>query len=73
MKTNVKNCGIDFERNRNPFLPIKINGKPLQVVEESKLLGLTIASNLKWNSHMNNIVSKSLKRICAAETNKSPD
>ncbi len=33
------------------------------MVEEAKLLGLTIASNLKWNSHVNNIVAKSSKRI----------
>jgi hypothetical protein len=33
------------------------------VVEEAKLLGLTIAFNLKWNSHVNNIVAKSSKRI----------
>ena len=58
-----KELRIDFAKNRNPFPPIKINGKPLQVVEEVKLLGLTIANNLKWNSHVNNIVAKSSKRI----------
>ncbi len=42
---------------------MKINGKPFQVVEEAKLLRITIASNLKWNSHVNNIVAKSSKRI----------
>jgi hypothetical protein len=62
-ENKCKEWQIDFAKNRNPFLPIKINGKPFQVVEEAKLLGVTIASNLKWNSHVNNIVAKSSKRI----------
>ena len=62
-ENKCKELRIDFAKNRNPFPPIKINGKPLQVVEEVKLLGLTIANNLKWNSHVNNIVAKSSKRI----------
>ena len=33
------------------------------VAEEAKVLGLTVTSNLKWNSHVNNVVSKSSKRI----------
>ena len=62
-ENKCKELRIDFAKNRNPFPPNKINGKPLQVVEEAKLLGLTIANNLKWNSHVNNIVPKSSKRI----------
>ena len=62
-ENKCKELRIDFAKNRNPFPPIKINGKPLQMVEEVKLLGLTIANNLKWNSHVNNIVAKSSKRI----------
>ncbi len=41
-ENKCKEWQIDFARNRNPFLPIKINGKPFQVVEEAKLLGVTI-------------------------------
>ena len=63
MKTNVKKCGLTLQRNSNRFPPIEINGKPLEVVDEAKLLGLTITSNLKWNSHVNNIVLKSSNRI----------
>jgi hypothetical protein len=48
-ENKCKELRIDFVKNRNPFPPIKINGKPLQVMEEVKLLGLTIANNLKWN------------------------
>ena len=64
MKTNVKKCGTTLRKIlSNRFPPIEINGKPLEVVDEAKLLGLTITSNLKWNSHVNNIVLKSSKQI----------
>ena len=62
-ENKCKELRINFAKNRNPFPPIRINGKPLQVVEEVKLLRLTIANNLKWNSHVNNIVAKSSKKI----------
>ena len=58
-----KEMRVDFSRNSNQFSPIEINGKPLKVVNEAKLWGLTITSNVKWNSHVNKIVLKSSKRI----------
>ena len=42
MKTNVKEMRVDFAESCNQFSPVI-----LQVVNEAKLLGLTIASNLK--------------------------
>ena len=32
-------------------------------MEEAKLLGLTVTSDLKWNKHVTNIVSKGSKRL----------
>ena len=58
-----KEMRVDFSRNSNQFSPIEINGKPLKVVDEAKLWGLTITSNVKWNIHVNKIVLKSSKRI----------
>ena len=58
-----KELRIDFKKHRSVFPPIQVNGKPLELVEEAKLLGLTITSTLKWNKHVNNIISKSSKRI----------
>ena len=40
--TNVKEMRVDFAKGCNQFSPVI-----LQVVNEAKLLGLTIASNLK--------------------------
>ena len=54
---------VDFARNTTQFPPIEIDGKPLEVVDKAKLLGLTITPNVKWNSNVNNIVLKSPKRI----------
>ena len=58
-----KELRIDFKKNNSIFPPIYVNRKPLEVVEEAKLLGLTITSDLKWNKHVSNIVSKCSKRL----------
>ena len=58
-----KEMRIDFIKQPSSFLPIQVDGKSLEAVEEAKLLGLTITSNLKWNKHVNDIISKSYKRI----------
>ena len=65
---------VDFARNSNRFPPIEINGKPLEVVDEAKLLGLTITSNLKWNSHVKEHSFKKFKTdlsFSAVKTSKS--
>ena len=54
-----KELRIDFKIHQTIFPPIQVNGKPIEVVEEAKLLGLTIPSNLKWNKHM--LIMLSLK------------
>ena len=36
---------VDFARNSNQFPPIEISGKPLGVVDEAKLLGLTCCTD----------------------------
>ena len=43
--------------------PVTINGKQAELIFESKVLGLTIRSDLKWNSHKDNIVKKASKRL----------
>ena len=45
------------------FEPILTNGDALEVVENVKLLGLNISSNLTWNIHINEIVKKASKRL----------
>ena len=62
-ENKCKDMRVEFARNSNRFPPIEINRKSLEVVDEEKLVGLIITSNLKWKSHANNIFSQSSKRI----------
>jgi len=54
---------ISFSKFQREFEPILINGDALEVVENVKLLGLNISSNLTWNIHINEIVKKASKRL----------
>ncbi len=57
---------IQFSRyntNYQQLHLVAINGKQVDLVFQSKVLGLTIRSDLKWNSHINNIVKKASKRL----------
>ena len=46
------------------FTPdLKLSNNPIEVVEEIKLLGLTIRSDLKWTTNTQNIISNSNKRL----------
>ena len=38
---------IDFKKTKSIFAPILANGKPLEVVHEPKIIGLTFTSDLK--------------------------
>ncbi|XP_072023126.1 uncharacterized protein [Amphiura filiformis] len=47
-----------------PSLPVvKIGGKELEVVIETKILGLSIQSNLSWDIQVNNMISKGSRRL----------
>ena len=58
-----KELRIDFKQNRSIFSPISINDKQIEVVNEIKLLGMALKSDLRWNSHVHNIISKCSKRL----------
>ena len=45
------------------FNPILLNGKPLEEVTRTKLLGLNISSDLKWNVHVLELVKKASYRL----------
>ena len=58
-----KEMRISFTKSQQEFEPILINGDTLEVVENVKLLGLNISSNLTWNIHINEIFKKASKRL----------
>ena len=51
-ENKCKEIRIDFEKNKHRFDPGLINGKDLSVVENAKILGVTISNDLKWNDHI---------------------
>ena len=49
---------------KNAFTPaLKINNEALEVVEEMKLLGVKITTDLKWNSNTKFITTKTYARL----------
>ena len=66
MKINLKKTKVMlFNTGKvNDFTPTtKIDGELLEVVEEMKLLGVKITSDLKWNSNTKYIVNKAYSRL----------
>ena len=77
MKTHKKaeneKMKINFRKTKamlfNPcksldFFPcMNVNDKEIEVVDEIKLLGVTISSDLKWKSNTRNMVEKASKRL----------
>ena len=63
-EAKCKELRISFAKNsRDNLDPIAVNNKNLEVIPTAKLLGLTISSNLKWNAHVSEIVSKAASRL----------
>ena len=44
-------------------MPISVHGKDLETVDNAKLLGLNITSDLTWNVHLNEVIKKVSKRL----------
>ena len=66
MKLNGDKCKelrVSFAGTQAEFSPVIINGKELEVVQHTKLLGVTISSDLLWNQHISNVVKKASKRL----------
>ena len=59
---------ISFTRFQQEIEPILIHGDALKVVENVKLLGLIVSSNLNWNIHINEIVKKASKAAFTRQT-----
>ena len=66
MEFNVQKCAVlSITRKRKPsHHQYSIFGQPLANVDQHDHLGITIASDLRWNSHCNNVIKKSNKTLC---------
>ena len=56
---------ICFKRQPPSPPDLHIAGTKLEVVNETKLLGLTVQSDLCWDLQVNSMVSKSSRRLHA--------
>ena len=58
MRIQFNECNV-----KQQLHPVTINNEQAEFIFESKVLGLTIRSNLKCNSYIDNIVKKAPKRL----------
>ncbi|KXJ28316.1 Iron/zinc purple acid phosphatase-like protein [Exaiptasia diaphana] len=59
----TKDMWISFKKSCAAPDPVNINDRELERVEEFKLLGVTVQNNLKWNSHVSELITRANKRI----------
>ena len=63
---NIDKCKetrISFSKNNADLPHLFINGQELEVVQNAKLLEVTITDNLSWNLHINETIKKTSKRL----------
>ena len=58
-----KQLVIDFSKTRTDFPVIRIDGTDTQRVTETKILGITITSNLTSDVHVDEVTRKTGKRL----------
>ncbi|XP_015754504.1 PREDICTED: uncharacterized protein LOC107334115 [Acropora digitifera] len=66
MQLNAAKCKelvIDFKKLKHHFESLVVGDKNLTVVQNAKILGLTILNNLTWNTHIGEIITKGNKRM----------
>ena len=66
MKLKAKKCKemrICYLKEKPQITQLHIDGQALELVCSYKILGLTIQNNLKWNEHVNAVISKASKRL----------
>ena len=59
VQLNIEKCKelrISFVRNKAILKPIRVSRKEL--VDSAKLLGITISSDLSWNTHAHDFIKK---------------
>ena len=54
---------ICFVKDPTEFRHLNMDNQQLEPVRSHKVLGLVLQSNLKWNHHIESIVTKASKRL----------
>ena len=81
MKLNekkTKNMIFNFTKKFQFTTNLSVNDKEIEVVDETKLLGTYLTSDLKWNKNTSELIKKAYKRMplltrAAAYTSNSQD
>ena len=63
---NVKKCNellFQFHRNRIPFDKINLSTGCPNLVRQAKILGVTVRDDLRWSTHIFNIIKKANKQV----------
>ena len=64
LQLNSKKCKemrVSFLRQEPSYSPLTVNNCALEVVSSHKVLGVTIQNDLKWGTHIENIIKKASK------------
>ena len=61
----TKEMWISFKKSQQTYAPssIRVGNEDLERVEVFKLLGVHVQRDLKWNTHIDEIVTKASKRL----------
>ena len=62
-ESKCKELRIGFSKPSAYFDQITVNGIPLEIVSSAKILELNVSSNLKWNEHIYEVITKARKRL----------
>ena len=54
---------ITFSKNPSVLDPLIVSGKEIEIVDNAKLLGVTMSSDLTWNVHIEKVIKKANKRL----------
>ena len=54
---------FSFSKAKTETTPVVIEGKHIETVEKTKLLGVTIQNNLRWDNHVEDMYKKASKRL----------
>ena len=73
MKLNPSKClslNVTFSRNPQPHPVLSIDSTPLPIVHSTKILGVIVQSNLKWDGHVTEIIKKCNRKLYMFRTIK---
>lgn len=61
--SKTKELIVDLRRQPSPKTPVLIEGEPISITDQFKLLGIHISNNLKWKINTDHIYNKAQQRL----------